>query len=87
MSVEYLQINLILYLPNFVTNGRLAEYRLMSFPELCKASCLFFTSFNEYMCLMVKLGTVPSNFVKSMKLNVDVIGKKRKVEQDRRTCI
>ena len=39
------------------------------------------------MCLMVKLGTVPSNFVKSMKLNVDVIGKKRKVEQDRRTCI
>ena len=36
---------------------------------------------------MVKLGTVPSNFVKSMKLNVDVVGKKRKVEQDRRTCI
>ena len=55
--------------------------------EWCKAGCLFFTSFNEYMCLMVKLGTVPSNFVKSMKLNVDVIGKKRKVEQDRRTCI
>ena len=36
---------------------------------------------------MVNLGTVPSNFVKSMRLNVDVIGKKRKVEQDRRTCI
>ena len=36
---------------------------------------------------MVKLGTVPSNFVQSMKLNVDVIGKERKVEQDRRTCI
>ena len=55
--------------------------------ELCKASCLFFTSFNEYMYLMVNLGTVPINFVQSMKLNVDVVGKKRKVEQDRRTCI
>ena len=36
---------------------------------------------------MVNLGTVPSNFVKSMKLNVDVVRKERKVEQDRRTCI
>ena len=39
------------------------------------------------MYLMVNLGTVPSNFVKSMKLNVDVVRKERKVEQDRRTCI
>ena len=36
---------------------------------------------------MVKLSTVPSNFVQSMKLNVDGVGKKRKVEQDRRMCI
>ena len=36
---------------------------------------------------MVNLGTIPSNFVQSMKLNVDGVGKKRKVEQDRRTCI
>ena len=39
------------------------------------------------MRLTVKLSTVPSNFVQSMRLNVDVVGKKRKVEQDRRTCI
>ena len=39
------------------------------------------------MYLMVNLGTVHSNFVKSMKLNVDVVRKERKVEQDRRTCI
>ena len=39
------------------------------------------------MCLMVNLGTVHSNFVKSMKLNVDVVRKERKDEQDRRTCI
>ena len=39
------------------------------------------------MYLMVNLGTVPINFVKSMKLNVDVVRKERKVEQDRRTCI
>ena len=39
------------------------------------------------MYLMVNLGTVPNNFVQSMKLNVDVVGKKRKDEQDRRTCI
>ena len=45
--------------------------------ELCKAGCLFFRSFNEYMHFIVKLGTVPSNFVQSMRLNVDVIGKKR----------
>ena len=36
---------------------------------------------------MVKLGTVPINFVQSMKLNIDVVVKKRYVEQDRRTCI
>ena len=35
----------------------------------------------------MKLGTVPSNFVQSMKLNIDVVVKKRNVEQDRRTCI
>ena len=39
------------------------------------------------MHLTVKLGTVPINFVQSMRLNIDVVGKKRKVEQDRRTCI
>ena len=39
------------------------------------------------MYLMVNLGTVPNNFVQSMKLNVDVVGKKRKDEQDRRTCL
>ena len=55
--------------------------------EPCKAGCLFFNSFNEYMHITVKLGTVPINLVQSMKLNVDVVGKKRKVEQDRRTCI
>ena len=36
---------------------------------------------------MVKLGTVPINFLQSMKLNINVVGKKIKVEQDRRTCI
>ena len=36
---------------------------------------------------MVNLGTVHSNFVKSMKLNIDVVRKERKDEQDRRTCI
>ena len=36
---------------------------------------------------MVKLVTVPINFVQSMKLNIDVVVKKRYVEQDRRTCI
>ena len=46
-----------------------------------------FSSFNACMHLMVKLGTVPINFVQSMRLNIDVVGKKRKVEQDRRTCI
>ena len=55
--------------------------------EPCKAGCLFFNSFNEYMHITVKLGTVPINLVQSMKLNVDVVGKKRKVEQDGRTCI
>ena len=55
--------------------------------ESCKAGCLFFTSSNEYMYLMVNLGTVPNNFVKSMKLNIDVVRKKRRDEQDRRTCI
>ena len=45
----------------------------------CEADSLFFASFNEYMCLTVKLGTVPINFVQSMKLNIDVVGKKRKV--------
>ena len=39
------------------------------------------------MRLTVKLGTVPINFVQSMKFNIDVVGKKGKVEQDRRTCI
>ena len=55
--------------------------------ESYEADCLFFNSFNEYMCLTVKLGTVPINFVKSMTLNVNVVGKKRKDERDRRTCI
>ena len=36
---------------------------------------------------MVNLGTVPSNFVKNMKLNIGVVGKERKDEHDRRTCI
>ena len=53
--------------------------------ESCWAGCLFFSSFNEYMHLTVKLGTVPSNFVQSMKLNINVVEKIRKVEQDRRT--
>ena len=35
----------------------------------------------------MKLGTVPSNFVQSMKLNIDVVGKIGKVEQDRGTYI
>ena len=39
------------------------------------------------MHITVKLGTVPSNFVKSMRLNVDVVRKERKDERDRRTCI
>ena len=39
------------------------------------------------MRLTVKLVTLPNNFVQSMKLNVDVVGKKRRDEQDRRTCI
>ena len=55
--------------------------------ESCEADSLFFTSFNECMCLTVKLGTVPINFVQSMKLNIDVVGKKRREEQDRHTCI
>ena len=55
--------------------------------ESCEADSLFSTSFNEYMRLTVKLITVPINFVQSMKLNINVVGKKRKVEQDRRTCI
>ena len=55
--------------------------------EWCKADCLFFTSFNEYIHFTVKLGTVPSNFVQSMKLNIDVVGKIGNVEQDRGTCI
>ena len=55
--------------------------------ESYEADSLFFNSFNEYMCLTVKLGTVPINFVQSMKLNINVVRKKRKVEQDRGTCI
>ena len=55
--------------------------------ESCEADSLFFTSFNECMCLTVKLVTLPSNFVQSMKLNVDVVRKKRRDEQDRRTYI
>ena len=39
------------------------------------------------MHLTVKLGTAPSYFVQSMKFNIDVVRKERKVEQDRRTCI
>ena len=39
------------------------------------------------MRLTVKLGTAPSYFVQNMKLNIDVVRNKRKVEQDRRTCI
>ena len=39
------------------------------------------------MRLTVKLVTLPSNFVQSMKLNIDVVRKERKDEQDRRTCI
>ena len=55
--------------------------------EWCKADSLFFTSFIKYMHLTVKLITVPINSVQSMKLNINVVGKKRKVEQDRGTCI
>ena len=50
--------------------------------ESCKADSLFFSSFSGYMYVTVKLGTVPSNFVQSMKLNIDVVRKERKVEQD-----
>ena len=39
------------------------------------------------MHLTVKLGTVPRNFIQSMRLNIDVVEKIRKVEQDRHTCI
>ena len=40
------------------------------------------------MRLTVNLGTAPSNFAQSMKLNIDVVRKKRRRdEQDRRTCI
>ena len=46
--------------------------------ESCWAGCLFFSSFNKYMRLTVKLGTVPSNFIQNMKLNVDVVRKERK---------
>ena len=53
--------------------------------ESCWAGCLFFSSFNECMHLTVKLGTVPNNLIKSMRLNIDMVGKIRKVEQDRRT--
>ena len=49
--------------------------------ELCKAGSLFFRSFNEYMHFTVKLGTVPINFVQSMKLNIDVIGRKDKLNK------
>ena len=55
--------------------------------ESCEADSLFSTRFNEYMHLTVKLITVPINSVQSMKLNINVVGKKRKVEQDRGTCI
>ena len=55
--------------------------------ESYEADSLFFASFNEYMCLTVKLGTVPINFVQSMKLNINVVRKERKDEQDGRTCI
>ena len=92
MSVEYLQINLTRCLLNFATNGRLTEDRLGSLLygafqkiESCKAGCLFFSSFDQYIHLTVKLGTVPNNLIKSMRLNIDVVQKIRKVEQDRRT--
>ena len=39
------------------------------------------------MRLTVKLITVPINFVQSMKLNINVVEKIRKVEQDRRMFI
>ena len=55
--------------------------------ESCWAGCLFFSSYNEYMRLTVKLGTVPINFVRSMRLKIDVVEKIRKVEQDRRTHV
>ena len=53
--------------------------------EWCKAGCLIFTSFNECMHLTVKFDTVPINFIQGMRLNIDVVEKIRKVEQDRRT--
>ena len=53
--------------------------------ESYEADSLFLNSFNEYMYLTVKLGTVPINFVQSMRLNIDMVEKIRKVEQDRRT--
>ena len=37
------------------------------------------------MYLTLKLDTVPINFVQNMKLNIDMVEKIRKVEQDRRT--
>ena len=46
--------------------------------ESYEADCLFFNSFNEYMCLTVKFVMVPINFVQSMKLNIDVVGKEIK---------
>ena len=94
MSVEYLQINLTRCLPNFTTNGRLTEDRLGSLLygafqkiESCKAGCIFFSSFDQYIHLTVKLGTVPINFIQSMRLNIDVVEKIRKVEQVRRTHV
>ena len=49
--------------------------------EWCKAGCLFFNSFNVYMHLTVKRGMVPINFVQSMKSNVDVAGRKEKLNK------
>ena len=83
VSIEYFQLILTLYLPNFATNGRLAEDCI----ELCKVGSLFFSSFDQYIHLTMKLGTVPSNFVQSMKLNIDVVKKIRKVEQVRPTHV
>ena len=57
---------------------------LRKFPEeigLCKIGCIFFSGFNGYKPLTIKLGMTPSNSVQCIKLNIDIVGEKRKVEK------
>ena len=48
---------------------------------LCKIGCILFSGFNGCKPLMIKLSMIPSNFVQSIKLNIDMVGKMRKTEQ------